>query len=67
MPQLVAVALIGAGLYAGYRWVAQQIAHVKAEMERTEQEISRAAAREPRDLGALECDSAGVYRPARKA
>lgn len=69
MPHLVVLALAGAGLYAGYRWVARQIDLVKAEAERAEMELRRRASEitgEPLDLGNLVWDEqAGVYRPGR--
>jgi hypothetical protein len=66
MPQLIALAVAGAGLYAGYRWVSRQIGRVREEAHRAEEELRRraAAARGPVDLGALEFDEVnGVYRP----
>jgi hypothetical protein len=69
MPHLVALALAGAGLYAGYRWVARQLDRVAAEAERAETEMRRRASEitgEPLDLGNLVWDEkAGVYRPGR--
>jgi hypothetical protein len=69
MPQLIALALIGAGLYAGYRWVVRTKASL-AEMRRAEDELRRRAAGGAleKDMGALEYDNAsGVYRPAKRA
>jgi hypothetical protein len=66
MPQVVALAVVGAGLYAGYRWVSRQVGRMQAEARRAEDEIKRraAAAAEPKDLGSLVYDDAkGVYRP----
>jgi hypothetical protein len=64
MPQLIALAVAGAGLYAGYKWVSRKVA------EMTETERLRAAevkaAREPgtREMGNLVLDpSTGEYRP----
>jgi hypothetical protein len=68
MPQLIALALIGAGLYAGYRWVVRTKASL-AEMRRAEDELRRRAAGGAleKDMGALEYDStSGVYRPAKR-
>lgn len=66
MPQVLALAVVGAGLYAGLRWVSRQVERMHAEARRAEEEIRRraATAREPRDLGPLEYDEVnGVYRP----
>jgi hypothetical protein len=68
MPQLVAVALLGAGLYAGYRWLARASGQIAAELERAESELLRRAAAtggtRAKDMGRLEYDPvSGVYRP----
>jgi hypothetical protein len=68
MPQLIAFAVIGAGLYAGYRLLARLAENLEAELKRANDEINENAAGqvEAKDLGALEYDAgAGVYRPAR--
>ena len=70
MPQLVAAALIGAGVYAGIRWLQAVGRRVKQEMARAEAELKARAATgvgaEPKDLGQLEFDPAsGEYRPRR--
>lgn len=55
MPQVLALVIAGAGLYAGYRWVSRVIARGQQRGER------RMAAK---DLGPLEYDAkTGVYRP----
>ena len=41
MPQLIALALVGAGLYAGYRWFARATKEITAEIKRTEDELRR--------------------------
>lgn len=69
MPQLIALALVGAGLYAGYRWVSGKARAVLSEAKRAESEARRRAAEvgKPKDLGELEFDPAsGVYRPKRQ-
>ena len=43
MPQLVVLALVGAGLYAGYRWFARTTKEVTAEIRRAEDELRRRA------------------------
>lgn len=45
MPQLVAVALAGAALWAGYRWLARETRSVRDAMQAAEEELSRRAAR----------------------
>ena len=68
MPQVIALALLGAGLYAGYRWFARTAGEIGAEMRRAEDELTqKATGRIEKDLGALEFDPAsGVYRPAKR-
>ena len=68
MPQVIALALLGAGVYAGYRWLARTAEEIGAQMRRAEEEVARRArGRIEKDLGALEYAAAsGVYRPARR-
>ena len=68
MPQVIALALLGAGLYAGYRWLARTASGIGAEMGHAEDELGQeAAGRIEKDLGALEYDpKSGLYRPARR-
>lgn len=65
MPQLVLVALLGAGVYAGYRWVTKTARQMLDEAERArEEQARRAPAVVTKDLGPLELDPAsGVYKP----
>jgi hypothetical protein len=66
MPQFFVLALVGAGLYAGYRWFTQAAQEITADIEPAEDELRRraAAGRLEKDMGALEYDPAsGVYRP----
>jgi type II secretory pathway component PulJ len=68
MPQLVVLALLGAGLYAGYRWVVRSSERIAAEVRRAEEELRQRATGGAleKDMGALEYDAtSGVYRPAR--
>jgi hypothetical protein len=69
MPQLIAFAFIGAGLYAGYRLLTRLAENLAAELKRADDEIKDNAAGQlkAKDLGELEYDAgAGVYRPARR-
>lgn len=66
MPQVVALAVVGAGIYAGYRWVSRQVVKLQEEARRAEEELRRRAAEaaQPKDLGSLVYDETnGVYRP----
>ena len=68
MPQLIAVALLGAGLYAGYRWLARAGKEIADELERAESDLLRRAAAtsgtRAKDMGRLEYDPvSGVYSP----
>ena len=64
MPQLIALMVAGAGLYAGYKWLAKEVGRAAEEMRRATAEMERRASGEPKDLGPLEPDPAdGVYRP----
>lgn len=69
MPQLIAIAVIGAGIYAGYRWLSRKMVNAERAAMQAEAELRRRAAAatgEPRNLGALELDPAtGEYRPRR--
>ena len=68
MPQLIVLALLGAGIYAGYRLVVRT-KQIVAEMRHAEDELRRSATGGAleKDMGALEYDAAsGVYRPAKQ-
>ena len=68
MPQVIALALLGASLYVGYRWFARVAGGIGARIEHAEDEL-RPPSQRPieKDLGALEYDPAtGVYRPAQR-
>jgi hypothetical protein len=68
MQQLMVVALVGAGLYAGYRWLVRSAREVEVKVRRAEDELRARAGGAPiaRDMGRLEYDPvSGVYRPAR--
>jgi hypothetical protein len=57
--------LVGAGLYAGYRWLTRTAREITAEVRRAEDELrQRAGVAVEKDMGRLEYDpTAGVYRP----
>lgn len=69
MPQLVIVALLGAGLYAGYRYVAATAQRMADEARRAQEDLMRqASGAVEKNLGKLEYDPAtGVYKPANQA
>ena len=70
MPPLIAFALVGAGVYAGYRWLSRELDRATAEARRMDGAREQRAREEtavPKDLGPLEWDAAsGVYRPSRR-
>jgi hypothetical protein len=68
VPQLAILALVGAGLYAGYRWYARTAKAVTAEIKRAEDELRvRAAGAIEKDLGTLVFDPvSGMYRPSKR-
>ena len=43
MPQLVAIAVAGAVLFAGYRWLARETGQIKDAMRAAEEELRRRA------------------------
>jgi len=67
MPQLVAVMLAGAGIYAGLKWLSRTLERHAREAHRQTEEARRRAtetARVAKDLGDLEYDpEARVYKP----
>lgn len=71
MPQVIALVLAGAGLYAGYRWVSREVRRALAAAEEAQEELRTQAAKVsgmPKDLGSLEWDEeTGVYRPSKQA
>jgi hypothetical protein len=69
MPQVIALAIAGAGLIAGYRWLSREWRRVTADVEAGEDLHRQATATgaTPKDLGALVWDQeAGVYRPSHR-
>jgi hypothetical protein len=70
MPHVVAVVLIGAGVFAGMKWLAKEMTRAAGEAARSahEQMTRRNPLQSvPKDLGTLEWDAdAGVYRPSER-
>ncbi len=68
MPQLIVLAVAGAGLLAGYKWVSRKVAKHLEAAEQMRAEAARAAAEAGvKEMGALEWDAeAEAYRPARR-
>lgn len=69
MPQVIALVVAGAGLYAGYKWISRVLSDTQEALRRAESEVLRreAARSGPKDLGTLEYDpQSGVYRPRAK-
>ncbi len=68
MPQVVAAVLIGAGIAAGFKWIAREMARAAEEMRVAQEKMAhRNVTAAPKDLGSLEWDAkSGVYRPATK-
>jgi hypothetical protein len=68
MPQVVAAVLIGAGVAAGVKWLAKEMARLADAARVAQEELRRRDKLDvaPRDLGSLEWDAKdGVYRPAK--
>ncbi len=69
MPQLIAVFVAGAGIYAGLKWLSRTLEEQARVAARQADELKRRAekGRVPKDLGTLEYDpDSGVYRPRTK-
>jgi hypothetical protein len=68
MPQIVVAVLIGAGITAGFKWIAREVVRAADEERVAHEKTGRDNLRSvPKDLGALEWDAkSGVYRPAGK-
>lgn len=67
MPQLVILLAAGAGLVAGYKWLAREVQRQQdAAARREEEQRTSEASGAARDLGELEWDEAAqAYRPKR--
>lgn len=68
MPQVVAAVLIGAGIAAGVKWLAKEMARAAEAARAAHEDLGRRrVTTAPKDLGTLEWDAkAGVYRPSGK-
>jgi hypothetical protein len=69
VPQVFALALVGAGLYAGYRWFTRATQEIAAEVQRARDDLRRQANGGilEKDMGSLVYDPAsGVYRSTRR-
>jgi hypothetical protein len=70
MPQLIAVFVAGAGIYAGLKWLSKVLEQQARMAARHAEELRQRSAekgRVPKDLGTLEYDpESGVYRPRTK-
>lgn len=61
MPQLIALTVLGAGLWAGYRWYRRQVKQVADELRAAEEALRK---REESAIPTLQQDpDTGVYRP----
>ena len=67
MPQLIVLAIAGAGLLAGYKWISKKVAdHTEAERLRAEAERQAGEAAGAKEMGQLVWDAeAQAYRPVR--
>jgi hypothetical protein len=67
MPQLIAVFVAGAGIYAGLKWLSKTLESQARMAARQAEELRRRSGekgRVPKDLGTLEYDpESGVYKP----
>lgn len=67
MPQVIALVLAGAGIFAGYRWLSREVRRAIATADDEINSQAVKSSRMPKDLGSLEWDEkAGVYRPVRQ-
>lgn len=64
-PQLLLLAAVGVGLYAGVRWLKRSAEAIAEDLQRQHAEArERTRATDAKDLGVLEFDpKSGTYRP----
>jgi hypothetical protein len=67
MPQVIAAMVVGASVYAGFKWLSKLLGEAQdaaTRMEEARRRNSRPTSHTPKDLGALELDpETGVYKP----
>ena len=64
MPQLIALALVGAGIYAAGRMLGRAFGQLANELKRAEAAARAGRTGEPKDLGKLVFDpQTGTYMP----
>ncbi len=64
MPQLLAIVLIGVGLYAGYRWLRRENERLAEQLRKAQEALRRREMRRAPKAPTLERDpETGVYRP----
>jgi membrane protein implicated in regulation of membrane protease activity len=68
MPQVIAAMVVGASVYAGFKWLSKVLGDAQNAAKRMDEEArqkrARATSQTAKDLGALELDpETGVYRP----
>lgn len=70
MPQVFALMIVGAGIYAGYKWISRALSDAQEALKRGEADAKRREAMArggPKDLGTLDYDpQTGVYKPRAK-
>lgn len=60
-PQLILLGLIGAGIWAGYRWYNKESLRIKSELKKADDELKR---RDEKSIPTLKLDpKTGEYRP----
>jgi predicted negative regulator of RcsB-dependent stress response len=60
-PQLIFLALIGAGVWAGYRWYKKESARIRSELKKADEELKQ---RDKKSIPTLKLDpETGEYRP----
>lgn len=65
MPQILFLLLIGAGVWAGYRWYQRETKRVSSTLKRAEEELRRRDAHGEDKIPELHQDpETGIYRPA---
>ncbi len=68
MPQVIAAMVVGASVYAGFKWLSKVVGEAPGRCQayggRGAAQRARATSQTAKDLGALELDpETGVYKP----